>query len=70
VSALRSRFSGVPVDGLSTIRIRLTFFYSMDDLIDDLRTALVQAGAVTMTVNGLTAGVPPEVSDGLVDGTV
>ncbi|RPB03649.1 cystathionine beta-l [Choiromyces venosus 120613-1] len=28
------------------------------DLIDDLKTALVQAGAVTITVDGLTAGAP------------
>jgi len=38
---------------------------SVDDLIDDLRTALVQAGAVTVTVDGMTAGVPPELADDL-----
>ncbi|TGZ85229.1 cystathionine beta-lyase MetG [Ascodesmis nigricans] len=32
----------------------------VDDLIDDLRTALVQAGAVTVTVDGLKAGPPPQ----------
>lgn len=37
----------------------------VDDLIDDLRTALVQAGAVTVTVDGMTAGVPPELADDL-----
>lgn len=31
---------------------------SINDLIDDLRTALVQAGAVTVTVDGMTAGAP------------
>jgi hypothetical protein len=36
---------------------------SVDDLIDDLRTALVQAGAVTVTVDSITAGVPPELAD-------
>lgn len=33
---------------------------SVDDLIDDLRTALVQAGAVTVSVDGLAAGPPSE----------
>jgi cystathionine beta-lyase len=35
----------------------------VDDLIDDLRTALVQAGAVTVTVDGLKAGVPPAIAE-------
>jgi len=30
----------------------------VDDLIDDLRTALIQAGAVTVTVDGIRAGAP------------
>jgi cystathionine beta-lyase len=34
---------------------------SVEDLIDDLRTALVKAGAVTVTVDGITAGVPAEI---------
>ena len=38
---------------------------SVDDLIDDLRTALVRAGAVTVTVDGMTAGVPTELADHL-----
>lgn len=38
----------------------------VDDLIDDLRTALVQAGAVTVNVDGIRAGKP---SDGLVLGS-
>jgi cystathionine beta-lyase len=33
----------------------------VEDLIDDLRTALVKAGAVTVTVDGITAGVPAEI---------
>ena len=37
----------------------------MDDLIDDLRTALVRAGAVTVTVDGMAAGVPAELADHL-----
>jgi hypothetical protein len=32
---------------------------SVDDLIHDLQTALVQAGAVTVTVDGTHAGAPP-----------
>lgn len=38
----------------------------VDDLIDDLRTALVQAGAVIVNVDGIRAGKP---SDGLVLGS-
>jgi len=37
----------------------------VDDLVNDLRTALVQAGAVTVTVDGMTAGAPPEVTESL-----
>ncbi|KAF8248359.1 cystathionine beta-l [Wilcoxina mikolae CBS 423.85] len=37
----------------------------VDDLVDDLRTALVQAGAVTVTVDGMIAGVPAELAEEL-----
>lgn len=40
---------------------------SVDDLLDDLRTALVRAGAVRVTPIGLKAGVPPEVAHGLLE---
>lgn len=54
MSGLKSKFSFLEGDGWRLMGD------SVDDLIDDLRTALVQAGAVTVTVDGLKAGPPPQ----------